>query len=544
MSANHFGLIISKLVLKNFATFDDQIIKFDTGFNAIIGETGSGKSLILDALQLIMGHRADKKLIRKDCDFSIVEASFKCGDQVIKKYFYDLGFPFDENEIVIKRILYKNGKTKSFLNHQSCSLAILSDFSKRFVDLVGQFENQKLLSDTYQLQLLDNFSLNQVLLSEYQLVYNQITKLNKELLNKEDKAQNLKQREDYLDFQIAELNKLNPSEDKENDLLNKKRILQNIEENRAAILEFNQVFDGDSHSQGLSGQITKLENIISNKLLSEEDINSFFQAKELLNEINYKINSSSDYDFNEEEFEHVINELDQYQKLKRKYSVETEGLIEIFTNFKIEREAIESIDSELAELKENITVLTSQAKVLAKQLHLKRIDNAAKLSKLLSKEVQSLRMNGATIKIQLELAIELTKNGQSSINFIAETNPGEGFYKIKEIASGGELSRILLALRTVLSSKDSISIFLFDEIDSGIGGETAITVGKSLSSVSSNSQVIAITHLPQIANFSDKLILVSKELTKQNNESRTISLIKEVEGKLLKEEVRQMNHLN
>lgn len=541
MTQKHFGLIISQLSIKNFATFDDQVISFNTGFNAIVGETGSGKSLILDALQLALGQRADRKLIRKNCEFSIVETVFKCHDSIIRNYFNEIGYPFDEDEIIVKRIIYKNGKTKSFLNHQSCSLTTLSNFSKRFVDLVGQFENQKLLSPTYQIQLLDNFSINQIILNDYQVIYSELQETRDELEQKKLQAAELQQKQDYLDFQLNELNKLAPCLEREQELLQKKRLLQNLEENKQAVAEFNFIFDGDHNRPGLSEAITKLENIISDKLLAEEDINHFHNAKEILNDLNYKVNSHSEVDFDEEEFESVLEELDLYQKLKRKYSVDTQGLIEITQRFSEERANISTIELQLNDLENKITSLENEAYKLATELHNRRVSNASKLSKLLSKEIQSLRMKGATIKIELEKAQVLQKNGLSHIHFKAETNPGEGYYLIKEIASGGELSRILLALRTVLSSNDSISIFLFDEIDTGIGGETALSVGKSLQKVALNSQVIAITHLPQIANFAYKLVRVSKEI----KDARTISLVKEFVGqKSVSEEVTQMGAIN
>ena len=543
MQQDHFGLIISKLVLKNFATFDDQTIQFSRGFNAIIGETGSGKSLILDAIQLVLGQRADKKLIRKDCDFAIVESTFDCTDTTIKKYFNEIGFPFDQDEILIKRILYKNGKTKSFLNHQNCSLNILSSFSKRFVDLVGQFENQKLLSENYQLQLLDNFSINHALASQYQDAFFKLQTLRSDLQKQSQLSLERKQKKDYLEFQLNEFKKLNITTERELELLNKKRILQNLEENKSAISRINHLFDGDTNSPGLSTQVEQLGRLLSEKLLDKNDLGLFAQAQETLTELNYKINSSLEFDFDEEEFETVIDELDQYQKLKRKYGVETERLLEIQAEFQQELEDINNIDANLESITINIKKAQDQAQDLATKLHLKRQKNAISLSAHLTKEIQKLRMEGASIKISLLKTDQLYKNGSSQINFLAETNPGEGFYKIKEIASGGELSRILLALRTVLSSKDSISIFLFDEIDSGIGGETAVAVGKSLSSVSSNSQVIAITHLPQIANFSDKLVLVSKELTTVDDCSRTISIVREISGKELKKEVKTMANL-
>jgi DNA repair protein RecN (Recombination protein N) len=544
MIEKQFGLNISKLTLKNFATFDDQTVNFVNQFNAIVGETGSGKSLILDALQLILGHRADKKLVRKSCDYAIVEACFSCNDLGIKQYFNDIGFPYDETEIVIKRILYKTGKTKSYINHQSCSLSTLVEFSKNYIDLVGQFENQKLLSDDYQLALVDNYAVNNTLKDEYSITFQELLKTIKELDQLLFKKAEFAQKLDYISFQISEIEKLNPSLEDEQELLAKKRLLQNLDENRSSVARLNSLFDGNQASSGLLSLINQIENLLTDKLLDEETLSQFQNAKETLNDINYKINSSLDIDFNETEFESVLTSLDSYQKLKRKFSVDTEGLITILTNFQTERDEIDNIHESINLYEERITKLKIQAYQLAEKLHERRIKFAKELSKKLTEEVRQLRMIGATIKIELTKSNDINKNGVSLINFLAETNPGEGFYKIKDIASGGELSRILLALRTVLSTKDSISVFLFDEIDSGIGGETALAVGNALAKVALSSQVIAITHLPQIANFSAKIIKVSKEIISFNDSERTVSIVKEVSGKELKQEVSLMSSLN
>jgi len=184
-------LYLKSLNLQNFATFENQEILFDSKFNAIVGETGSGKSLILDALQIIFGARADKKLIRKNSDFATVEAVFSSNDSDIKNYFNEIGHPFEGSEIVVKRVIFANESSKSFLNYQSCSAGILSAFAKRFVDLVGQFENQKLLSEDYQLILLDSYAGLTDDIADYQVLYNQLSHLKKdftELLNEKTSA--------------------------------------------------------------------------------------------------------------------------------------------------------------------------------------------------------------------------------------------------------------------------------------------------------------------------------------------------------------------
>jgi DNA repair protein RecN (Recombination protein N) len=536
-------LSLNKLALKNFATFEDQTVLFHKNFNAIVGETGSGKSLILDALQLILGHRADKKLIRKNCDFTIIEASFTCTNLNIKNYFNNIGFPFDEDEVLIKRIIYKTGKTKSFLNHQNCALSILVDFSKNFIDLVGQFENQKLLSENYQLALLDDYSKDKAIIKEYRDCFSQLLSTQTHLDSLRIQNTQISQKMDYLNFQISELEKLNPSIDDEKNLILLKKNFQDAESKKELLLEVNSIFDGDNSNSGLINQLNRLSNLIDDNLLSDELYNKFHTAKDTLSDINYSLNLSDDIENDQDELESTLQRLDDYQRLKRKFNTDTENLLVIFRDFKSERDEVENIDKSINLYEERLSELQLECYELAKKVHSTRVIAAKSLSAELTHEIQFLKMRGATVDIRLTEKEELTQNGISVISLMAETNPGEGFYKIKDIASGGELSRILLSLRKVLASKDSISIFLFDEIDTGIGGETALSIGKTLQNVSIDSQVIAITHLPQIATYADKLVLVEKKHIVSNNEERTISIVNEVEGAEIETEVNQMNPL-
>jgi DNA repair protein RecN (Recombination protein N) len=223
-----------------------------------------------------------------------------------------------------------------------------------------------------------------------------------------------------------------------------------------------------------------------------------------------------------------MEKLDLYNKIKKKFGP---TLVEVKNNYQQmaqELETLTNLEDNLAVLNQKIDKLHAKCMSLAQALHKKRTSAAQSLALELTKLVRSLKMNGASLRIDLEQLNELSSTGITSLKFLAETNPGEGFYKIKDIASGGELSRILLAIRQILATKDSISVFLFDEIDTGMGGETALCIGKSLKEVSKSSQVIAITHLPQIATNADKLIVVSKETNSVHN--RTSSKVSEITG--------------
>lgn len=532
-------LYLRKLTIQNLGIIDQQIVHFSPKFNAIIGETGSGKSLILDAIELIIGFRGDKKLIRKDSDFLVVEGIFSTEDKSIKEFFSEAGYPF-EDDCSIKRILYPNGKSKTYVNQQLSTQQFVKTFARKYIDLVGQFENQKLLSSEYQLKLLDLYAQNGNDLDSYRDLFSQIKTKRETLEVLIAKEKELFQKKDYIEFQLNQLQKLSPSLAEEQELISKKEELKNKLEGKQVLENINMLFEGDHHSTGLLEQLNKLESLIGESSISDKEQENFFSAKEMLQDLNFRINLEQNTEFPEEEYDELIEKLDEYQKLKRKFNTDTKGLEQVFTDFQAQLDEITTISDNIGTLEGELEALLSKANNVATKLHKTRQTAASELSEKLTQMVKSLRMIGASIKVSVSKSSELNINGHSHVQFLAETNPGEGFYQIKDIASGGELSRILLAVRNILATKDSISIFLFDEIDTGIGGETALCVGSAIESVSFNSQVITITHLPQIAKFADKVVKVEKS----TNKSRTTATIMELEGQKMDYEIQAMIPLN
>ncbi|EQC44849.1 putative DNA repair protein RecN [Bacteriovorax sp. BSW11_IV] len=528
-------LLLNSLSIKNFATFEDQTIHFDNCFNSIIGETGSGKSLILEAIQLILGARSDKKIVRKGSDFATIEATFDGLDTHSKKYFDKLGFP-TEDQIVVKRIIYSTGKSKSFLNFETCSLSILQQVSKYFVDLVGQFENQKLLSTDYQLQLLDSYIGNDNIVGEFNYLFEKYNSLIKKRDSLQDQEKNRLQREDFLKYQIAEILNLDPSVEEEKELLKKKESIVNFEKNHKSLIAINDLLcEGEIN---ISDLISRCKSFAHN--LDEKFYNAFEEISGLVEQTSYDVSKELSADQSEEDIDSIMEKLDQYQKLKRKYGNSIESTLEYLSQYQIELAQIHEFEASLDKINADIEETKNKAYNLAKVLHSQRVTGASKLSKELTTSVRSLMMKGATFKIKCNETSDLTASGITSLEFNAETNPGEGFHNIKDIASGGELSRILLSLRKILSTNDSISVFLFDEIDTGVGGETAMAIGKALAEVASKSQVIAITHLPQIAFFSDKLIHVSKK----TENKRTFSCVEEITGNSKKQFIASMTPIS
>ncbi|MBI2521511.1 MAG: AAA family ATPase [Bdellovibrio sp.] len=531
------GLFLKTLTLKNFATFEDCNINFADGLNCIIGETGSGKSLILDALQIIFGHRADKKIIRKGTDGALIEAIFVGNNNPqVKEFFDHLGFPFQDGEVVIKRLISIAGPNKCFLNFQACQTSHLTDVANFFIDFVGQFENQKLLSEEYHLQLIDHY-IKDINLAEYRKTFSILQNKREELRNLQVKASERIQKKDFLTFQIEELRAFNPSADDEFQILVLKEKIINKEQILGACSQINAILVDEDLSIA-SGLIKIMKAIEKSKLaLSENLAGKLHEFRNFIDEFTFELSKIADiYSDENLDINFVLERLDRYQKLKRKYNCDANGLQLILERFEQELASIEIESYHVNELEIEINKYEQKANNLACVISEKRRNAACEISKHITLGIQQLNMVGAKLNISLESNEHLSITGRDQIHFMVETNPGEGMHRIKEIASGGELSRILLSIRRVFSVKDSISIFLFDEIESGIGGETALKIGAALKDVAKHSQVIVITHLPQIAVNSDKITEIVKQTrSSQKDDCRTISIAKDFTYKNQKE---------
>lgn len=523
------SLYLKSLSLRNFATFENQEIEFHSKFNGIVGETGSGKSLILDAFQLLLGGRADKKLVRKDAECAMIEGVFEVQGERFLKYFDEIGFPIaieeDSNQVVIKRIIYSSGKSKSYLNHMNSSLSVLTKFSKTFVDLVGQFENQKLTQSDYQLHLLDQFSNNDKVLTEYNALFEEYKSLKNEISTIEESLNSKSQAEDYIKFQMHALENLNPSTEDETNLIGLKNQLLNSEETQKSLETLKEYFsEGESNLYDLSKLCSKNFDRCSH-LFTDEERTSFEHIISSIDDFSYIV-SKTEMELNGEvNLDDVLDRLDQYQKLKRKFNKETDELMSLLEDFQSQIDELKNIENKYKELCIRRDKLEQALYTMAMKLHKSREKFSHDLSKQISSGLNDLNMNGATFDIQVSKLNTLGPNGLSQVNFMAETNKGEGFFKIKEIASGGELSRILLCLRQIVASEDTINIFFFDEIDTGIGGETATKIAKALKKVGNKGQVLAITHLAQIAKEVDEIIYVDKKSLSTDKKTRTISFV-------------------
>lgn len=536
-------LFLSQLQLLNFATFENQTITFQPGFNSIVGETGSGKSLILDALQIALGGKADKKFIRTKAESAVVEVTFKFESKEIENFLITQDYPAQNNEIIIKRIIDQNGKSKSYLNFQNCTVSLISQFASMYIDVVGQFENQKLLMNDYQLKLVDHYGSHEDIVQHYKDKYQTLRKTESEFERIQSLAATRAQSLDFLNYQIQEIEKLNPSLEDEESLIKKKNIIMNLEKKSHLVSKLENLINGE---QSLQTQLSSLKNILvkESSLFSISNIDQIIGLiTQLEDEFPNLLNADFE-EFTEEDINLVMTRLDDYQKIKKKHGPEIIDILNNLTKKIKERDELNAAEEKSQNFSDEIVVLKKELNKIASEIHSLRVKSAKKLAQTLTTTVQSLNMTGAQIDIRVSKTDELNKNGIDHLDFYAETNPGEGFFKVNQIASGGELSRILLSIRQVMSSENSVSIFLFDEVDSGIGGETALKIGKSLQTVAKSSQVITITHLPQIAIFSDNIVKVTKRTEKKGKEERTFSAIVHLTGQEAAKEVKSMTPLN
>lgn len=539
------NLMIKSLTLKNFATFSQSEVNFHDGFNCIVGETGSGKSLLLDALEMIFGGRGDKKFIRKGADFLLLEALLVTHNPQIHAELDELGCPGNGSEISLKRIIYKNGTSKTFINQSSCTLTDLAHFSRQHIDLVGQFENQKLLTDSYLLKLIDSFGKHAEIL-KYRSEYKNFLILKKEHSDLNKIQNDLAQRKDYLEFQVNEIKTLNPSLEDESKLLLMKEKIVNLEKFHHLESQVTHLLNGSNEESGMIQKWNQLKNLVNKNahFFNPELAQLCLSVDQELNDFFEKITFGENLELTQEEVNDVFQKLDSYQRLKRKFGGEVNTIIEQLNLFEQELLNLNSCHDRIDFLNIEIERIHKELISLAKIIHEKRIKTSSLLSKELTHSIQEMRMIGAQISIKCSEETTLSEEGFTSLSFEAQTNPGEGFYKVKDIASGGELSRILLAYRNVLSLHDSVSVFLFDEIDTGIGGETAHSIAKSLKKVALSSQVIAITHLPQIAVYADHLVEVGKDVIQDESDVRTESVIKHFSGDGIKKLAEKMVSLS
>lgn len=503
--------MLTELQISQFAIIENQSINFKSGLNVLTGETGSGKSIILDALGLILGGRSSSNLIRTGCDTSEVHAHFDLSNisENIKKTLPDI---INDDELVVTRTINTQGRGKVYINGTISTVSVLSEVSSRIINICSQSQQIRLLDSTFHLELLDGFIDNQPLLLEYSQCYQAWQKAKQEydsmvLTNKEKESRII-----WIQDTINELEQVNIQPGIRKVLENTIKTFNDKGKLNKLVSEFEQILRDETGLLSLSDSLSKLSTEIFKidpkfiqaydavKIVKEE----IFNIDTFLGKYNLTLNDK----VNTDEIETLEDRLSKIARLERKHGTDDSGLSTLLNKCKIELDTISS-ESGIEALKQKVDKLKDQASKIALNIRAVRYDAGKTLSKLVQRELSELNMKDASFALSWE-QIPLGLKGIDSVSFVLSSNKGEALRPLKQIASGGELSRIMLVLKKILRDRSGINVLVFDEVDTGISGSVARAVGQKLKSLSKESQVLCITHLPQVASFADHHLLVEK----------------------------------
>jgi DNA repair protein RecN (Recombination protein N) len=510
--------MLTELNIRNFAIIDELEVSLTGGLNVITGETGAGKSIIIGAVGLLLGERASTDLIRSSAETATVEALFDISDkEQLREALRKSGF-YDGDELVVKRIVARSGKNRVYINGNLSTLNMLSTLAESLVNISGQHEHQIILNAENHIDILDEFGDILLLRSEFTNLYDEYQNLKSKLTELEFLNRESEKREEFLRFQLKEIEDAGIKVGEDLSLSREKNVLSNAKRLAEYAAESHETLYGKGGSilEELGGTIKNIKEIKKIDLdlkVSEQGLDSIFFS---LEDIAFTLRDYvKDISFEPDRLEEIEDRLEYLGRLKRKYGKTLEEVLETKKGVEKELNHISSLEEDIKMISEQIfskeTFLLEKGKVLSQKRH----EVAEVLKEALESEIHALGMANTRFEVSFDKTVEdkIGSKGIDIVEFYLSTNVGEELKPLNRIASGGELSRIVLAMKKVLAGTVAVDTIIFDEVDSGIGGAMAGIVGRKLKEVSKRHQVICITHLPQIACFGDNHFLVSKRIS-------------------------------
>lgn len=526
--------MLKHLKIKNFAIIDAVEIEFGEGLNIISGETGAGKSILMDALSLILGGRASSNLIRAGEEEASVEALFAVQrDERILKTLEQIGITVDEDELIVRRVVHSSGKNRIYVNGCMVNMSTLQSITSSLVDLCSQHDQQLLSSGEEQLLWVDRFGKLEKHRARVRSLYLEWKERHRALECLSSDSAQREQRMDFLRFQIQELEEASlGTPDEDTRLEQELKALENTEALFSFAAASEAIFygsdSGDRHSilEEVSSLLHKASSLSSVDPRLSQAVDFLQTIKLNAEELAHFIRSySSGISRDEDRIESINARLALLSKYKKKYGPSLAAVKESLENFKRELSVLENHDSSLEKAKSELESKQAELWSAAEALSKARKKASAEFSSLVVGELADLQMDRARFLAEHSVLNQASISGVDQIRFLIATNPGEPMYPLSKVASGGELSRVMLAMHNVVSSRGGVGVYLFDEVDTGIGGNTAVTVGRKLQRVSRNNQVICITHLPQVAAFANHHFRVEKRVERKSGSERTICAV-------------------
>jgi DNA repair protein RecN (Recombination protein N) len=506
--------MLKELRIKNLAIIDDLKIRFETGLNVLTGETGAGKSIIVDALGLALGERAQTGMIKSGKDEASVEAFFEVSGHPMLR---EMGI-ISEDGIVIRRNISSAGKSRAYINDSLVNIQSLSAIGKTLVDMHGQHEHQSLLSTDNQRTLLDFYGKLHDKRAEVEAVFHKVQSLKRELGKLKENVKERMQRIDLLSFQINEIDSASLKKGEKEALEEERVILFNLNKlNELVETAYTLLYASEGAcTEQLASVISKLREMSAIDPNINETLGLLESAKPLLEDGALSLRGFKEkYDLDPKRLEAIEERLETIKKLEKKYGDGADSIINYRDEAEKELSNLKHSDEEIDTLECRLREKEEELMDAAVNLSEKRKQAAKDISKAAEKILKELAFEKAEFRVDVT-ASPLSSTGIDTIEFLFSANPGEPLKPLARVASGGELSRIMLALKNILADVDSIPVLIFDEVDAGIGGRTAESVGMKLKRLSKAHQVICITHLPQIASAADFHIMTEKSQKKDS----------------------------
>ncbi len=545
--------MIKEIRIRNFAIIENLAVNFEKGLNVLTGETGAGKSIIIDALNLLLGGRADTNSIRSGETTAFVEAAFEVTDPITLDLILESGIEMEDGELLVKRQISSTGKNRCLLNDSPVTVSTLSKIGDRLVDLHGQHDHQTLLHPEVHVDLLDLYGKCRTLRDEFSEKFSDYQTETKKLRSMKMDEQELIQKQEFLNFQLNEIGQARLSEKEEEEIKAERNKLKHAEQIREGLQKSQSLLTNENGSilENLGQALKELESILdinpSIKETVERTRSTFYELEEVVESLR---NHDRSLEFNPNRLEETEDRLAEISGLKRKFGNNITEILKHREQIAEELQQLASNDENMKTLEEELEKKEKVLSELAIRLAEKREAVAKNLTNSVEKELKELSMDNVQLGVHFDYPadpegfilfrkenMKATPTGLGTLEFLFSPNPGEELRPLAKIASGGELSRVMLALKSILNDQDTIPVMIFDEVDTGIGGRVAEKVGTKLQKVASTKQVFCITHLPQIAGMASFHYHVEKEVQSK----RTRSIIRRLEHEERVKELARMS---